>query len=413
MSNPRFPIKNNTQQGSAVTRQTIPVDKTAEFQLPTGYAGEESSPTDILIPPCGISDIDRSVFMLFERDLKYTSKTIQTKDTILDLKKPGVMLASGERAGLIKKMQPLRDKATGALMLPLIAIRQLSISQTYEDMLSRGMNQTTGEIVVKRRLSGEDKNYQSILNKIGLMNLTTLPGTRRDTGENKKDQSIVEGMVLDPKLGNNIYEIISIPQPQFITVKYEITFWTLDIRHMNYMVETFLSAQLPQGKFFKLFSKAGYWFIGFAGDSFEAEDNFDDYTEEKRLVKKKMEFEVKGYILAANGPNNMVPVKRYFSAPSISMDVKEGMTVRKKDVQKYKIKENNDKFTLSDSFEEDENQTQEPTLEEKYLLKAKRYDSKTGRVKEVTVRQVENRNGETIYTASDRDALLEALNFPK
>ena len=392
-----------------VIRQKIPKRTDGGFQLPNGYDGENSVSSDLFIPPCKLEDIDGAVFRLFEEDLKYTARKISTKDEIINLKKPEVILASGERAGLIKRMKPIRDPRTGALILPLIAIRQTSIDQEYSDIASRGINPGTGEIVVKTKLSVDDVNHQRILNKIGLANLTNqfpkMDGTE-GYAVNSKDQATKQGILLDPRLNNNIYEIISVPAPQFITVKYEVTFWTLDLRHMSYMIETLLAAQLPQGKFFKLHSTAGYWFIGFLSESITADDNFDDYTEEKKLVKRKFEFEVKGYLLAPNGPNNMVPVKRQYSAPTLLLDVREGIVESKKKIDKVKIQEQEDKFILSD-LEEDPELAQEPSVEDKFLLQQKRYNPRTQQYEEVFVKRVADSNGETVYTASDTETLME------
>ena len=392
-----------------VIRQKIPKRTDGGFQLPNGYDGENSVSSDLFIPPCKLEDIDGAVFRLFEEDLKYTARKISTKDEIINLKKPEVILASGERAGLIKRMKPIRDPRTGALILPLIAIRQTSIDQEYSDIASRGINPGTGEIVVKTKLSVDDINHQRILNKIGLANLTNqfpkMDGTE-GYAVNSKDQATKQGILLDPRLNNNIYEIISVPAPQFITVKYEVTFWTLDLRHMSYMIETLLTAQLPQGKFFKLHSTAGYWFIGFLSESITADDNFDDYTEEKKLVKRKFEFEVKGYLLAPNGPNNMVPVKRQYSAPTLLLDVREGIVESKRKLDKVKVQEQEDKFILSD-LEEDTELAQEPSIEDKFLLQQKRYNPRTQQYEEVFVKRVADSNGETVYTASDTETLME------
>jgi hypothetical protein len=240
-----------------IIRQTIPRDpENPSSHLPSGYPEQPEEVTnDLFIPPCGILDCDSAVKRLFNKDLPFYMKKINGANGPIELKKPAVVFASGERFAFVKKLRPIRDK-NGALLLPAISIRNMGISQTYEDMASRGINQTTGELTIKRRFNSSDVDYQNILNKIGLKNRpSTGLSTDRVTGQNKKDMSIQEGMFLDPKLGNNIWEFITIPQPQYITCTYEITFWSIHIEHMNYMVETLLSAQLPQVKGFKLVSE--------------------------------------------------------------------------------------------------------------------------------------------------------------
>ena len=335
-------------------------------------------------------------------------RTVNGANGPIYLKKPAIIFAAGERFALVKRLRPLRDK-NGALILPAVSIRNTGVTQAYDDMSRRGVNQTTGEIIIRRRFDPSDTDYQSLVNKIGLKNRPNDgSSTNRPTGENANDASIRQGMLLDPKLGNNIWEIIAIPQPQYITCTYEITFWTTHTEHMNYMVETLLAAQLPQVKGYKLSAESGYWFIGYLEDGIDSQDNFEDFSEEKRIVRRSLTLKVQGYILAPDGSNRMVPIKRYISAPMISFDVKEGEVITKK--QQEAIQGEIDPFLLSDINEETVNK-QTPTIEERFLLKKEVFNPITGK-KEIKYVRIDERNGrETVYTASDT-ATLEQFLFP-
>ena len=77
-----------------------------------------------------------------------------------------------------------------------------------------------------------------------------------------------------PNLGDNVWEVISIPSPQFFEAKYEIIFWTSYTQHMNYMIQTLMNAQLPQDRMFKLNTSKGYWFMAYMEDGgMESKDN--------------------------------------------------------------------------------------------------------------------------------------------
>ena len=387
-------------------RQTIPKPEPGVGQLPNGYSGSDQ-PSDFFIPSCGIEDVDRAVFNLFDKELGFSiQKIISGQNKPVNIKKPTVIFATGERFAIVKKLRPVRDR-NGALMLPAISIRRTNIIQSDEDMHQRGINQTTGELIIKRRLDPSDKSYQSLINKSLLKN-ADLPQTLRETGQNANDPSIRDGMLLDPKLGNNVFEIISIPQPQFYTATYEIVYWTSFTGHMNYMIETTLSSQLPQGKMFKLVTDKGYWFIGSLDDEVTSQDNFDDFTEQERIIRYMYTVKVKAFLLANNGPGTSVPFKRYVSAVDFSFDVTEGKSASKAQIEK--LEDSQDPFILSD-LERAPESAQEPTVMDRIVFERSSRNPITGKLTTGYVRAIQRgmRGGETVYTASDTQTLDEFL----
>lgn len=401
------------KKGENITRQTIPRDpENPEDHLSTGYPEQpETPPVGFNIPPCGIVDCDSAVKRLFNKDLPFTMRIVNGANGPIYLKKPAIIFASGERFALVKRLRPLRDK-NGALILPAVSIRNTGVTQAYDDMSRRGINQTTGEIVIKRRFDPSDMDYQNFINKLGLLHRPNDgSSTDRPTGQNALDPSITQGMLLDPKLGNNVWEIIAIPQPQYIVCTYEIVFWTTHTEHMNYMVETLLSAQLPQVKGFKLSAENGYWFMGYLEDSIDAQDNFEDFTEEKRIVRRSLTLKVHGYILAPDGSNRMIPIKRYISAPMISFDVQEGEVIPKK--QQEIIDEKIDPFLLNDvNINEETTNKQTPTTQERFLVKKEVFNPINGK-KEIKYVKISGSGRETIYTASDPETLEQFLFPPR
>ena len=132
------------------------------------------------------------------------------------------------------------------------------------------MEQQTGEIVVKRRLAPNDPVYQNYINKLGIKNQVNIPNsldgsgleTDREQGELANDSVVRDGGYLATQYDNgNIWEVITIPAPQFYHASYEITFWTQYTTHMNQLIEQLMSAYLPQGNCFKITTPKGYWFV--------------------------------------------------------------------------------------------------------------------------------------------------------
>jgi len=286
----------------------------------------KSIPDDINIPNCTIEDVDRAVFDLFDKQLpfNYNHKSGQ--------RRAPVIFATGERFAVLRRKEPLRD-SQGALILPLVSIERTGVTQA--PTLGAGTNQNA-PIVIKKRLSPEDAKYQQLINKKNLKNDDALaaPGARTSmmTGSvpgrvASRRQSYSpsldtrQGKLLEPELGENIFEVITIPAPKYYTAKYEITFWTQYTVQMNNMIMSLMALyQSYSQRTFRLETPKGYWFVGYVGEDLYPGNNFDDFTDSERLVRYSITMEVPAYIIGAayNGAQN--PIRKYISAPQISFD---------------------------------------------------------------------------------------------
>jgi len=400
-----------------VTRFNIPVDPLNPVDhVDSGFEGDSTS-DDFSIPPCGIEDCDLALFKLFDKDIGFTVRLVESANKEIQIKKPFVIFATGERFALAKRLRPPRDR-NNQLMIPAISIRRTAIEQSVDDITNRGMNQFSGNIAIKRRLNESDRDYQNIVNKIGLKNLQTPPSTTSETGESKDDPNITNGGLLTPEIKDNIFEIITVPQPQFFTATYEVVFWTSFTQHMNYMIETYISSFLPNDRIHKLVSDKGYWFIARTDDNFPSQENIDDFTDEERLLKYTFNVSVRGYIFASQYPTNKVPVRRWISAPNIVFDVKKYTTevVEKKHLNRppQKSEKMKDAFVLTD-FEKDPVTAQTPTTDERYAVRKDIINPRTGKItrKYVSILESNQAKGETIYRASDIETLEEFVKSIK
>lgn len=289
---------------------------------PTGYNNQPTD--DFTIPSCGIEDVDIGVFKLFEEELRLACGDEGDK-----LVKVPVVFATGEKWALLKKNEPLRD-STNTLILPIIAITRTGLAQTTtEDIVGRGINQQVGEIVIKARLSKTDRGYQSLINRLLLKNQLNLAVDQQDVidgqimtgrkiGDLADDDSVYQGDLFKQDRLNNVWEIITIPTPQYFTATYEIMFWTQYTTHMNQLIETLMTSMLPWSMCWRIESPKGYWFVATLEEgSISNESNFQEVDGE-RIVKWKVVMKVPGYMLATNNPGAPVPVRRYISAPMIS-----------------------------------------------------------------------------------------------
>jgi hypothetical protein len=294
-------------------------------------------------------------------------------------------------------------------MLPALSIRRTSITQTDQDINGRGINQFTGTLTVKRQLAKEDRDYQNFINKIALKNMTELPTTNRLTGEEGKNVDIANGGLLAPQLGNNIWEFITIPQPQYFTATYEIIFWTNYAQHMNYLIETYISSFLPQVRGHKLATDKGYWFMSYTEDNFGSQENFDDFTEDKRVLRYSFNISVKGFILATNHETNMVPCRRWISSPNITFEsLPTDDLVTKKHLQE--VTKNQNKFILSD-LEADPKTSQNTTTNQKFSTRKQVWDPKTKKyvMKTVSILESNQKKGETVFYSEDQSLLKDFI----
>lgn len=325
------------------TRFNVRADKNYGLSpLPSGYDGKQGTP-EYSIPSCGVEDVDKAFFDLFDKELQIQiigSDSLPTKVPIV--------FAAGEKWSLLKKGRPLRDR-NNSLILPLITIMRMDIAQAGDDITGRGINQQSGEIVIKRRLDKSDRSYQSLINKTLLTNQqsvsdTASPGqvsTGRKIGQDIRDSQVEQSALLYPNISNNIIETIVVPSPQFYTVKYQVSIWTQYMQHTNQIIEKIVTSYLPQAQSWKITTPKGYWFVAKVQDGgFTSETSFEDMAQTERFIKSNFEVAVPAYFFATHSPGTPVPLKRYVSSPIISFDVDPGdflSTVTEEPVNKFEI----------------------------------------------------------------------------
>jgi hypothetical protein len=301
-------------------------------RLPSGYEG--TNVPDFTIPSCGIEDVDRALFNLFDKQIKFQFRSIDGTHQQIP-----VLFAGTERFALLKQKKPLRDK-NGVIILPLISIMRDEIDHS-EEGLGRGIGQDTGDLVIRKKLDVSDRKYQNLKNKLQLRNQTDVAspsnstdrevtdgdvtvrsvGTRRVTGEREFD--LWTGEVFQSSISDNIVEIITIPFPEFFNVKYQIVFWAQYQTQMNSMLEQLMASYHAQGNQFRIDTDKGYWFVAFVDDVFSSDTNFDDYTEEERVIRYSFTINTTGYMIAPTHGGQRAPLRRYLSAPMITFGVEE------------------------------------------------------------------------------------------
>lgn len=331
-------------------------------KIDTGKEGT-NIPDDFNIPSCGLEDVDRAVFSLFEKRLQLEVK-IDGQAT-----KVPVVFAAGERFALTRRRKPIRDR-NNALILPLISISRKSIDHSpnlggYGTAISP---RDQDFYVVRRRLDKSDRDYQNIINKRRIKNQdnvanranfgdnTNFPGniakpdtfaTRRN-GNNLSFLSDDTGYLLKNDIDDNIFEIITIPYPEFFLSEYEITFWTQYMQESNQMIETLMASFDGQGHEFLVHTDKGYEFVAYVANTFSAQDNFEDFSNDERIIKYSFSMKVPAYLIAPQHPGTSSPFRRFVSAPHIEFGIYQTTVPISTPGEFDSNKDNVNKFILSD-----------------------------------------------------------------
>lgn len=300
-------------------------------QLKKGYEGF-NVPENFSFPSCGIEDVDRALFELFDKRLAFEVKVNEQTTKV------PVVFAAGERFALTRRQKPIRDK-NNALILPLIAIKRQAIgfkTDTEAGGTAISFRQNT-DYVIRKRLDSRDREYQNIVNKLSIKNQDNvtsrghflnndvspgsgaIPGTKtsRRPGPGIAFGSGKLNFPLNDDIGDNIFEVITIPYPVFMQLNYEITFWTQYMSQMNQLLESLLVKTDGQGREFQLVSNKGFTFTAFLQGPFSSGDNFENFSATERVIKYSFSIRVPAYILAPRHPGISTPYRVFHTAPEV------------------------------------------------------------------------------------------------
>ena len=328
------------------------------------YEGD-NVPEDFSMPGSGIEETDRAVFNLFDKRLAF--EVTVNEETA----KVPVVFAAGERFALTRRRQPIRDK-NNTLILPIISIKRTSISHDpgQEGYGTPIAFRDQPSYVVRKRLNSSDRDYQKLINKLKIKNQSNvasrgnfanqasdvLPGNVARPGKlaSRRNENNISftldpnGVTLEDDLGKNIFEIITIPYPTFVTINYEVVFWTQYMQQMNQIIQSMMSRFDGQGHEFFLETREGYNVVAYIKSPFTAQDNFSDFTENERIVKYQFNMSVPTYIIAPQQDDLPTPFRRFLSAPTIEFGYKQSSAQVVKNVRSPGRLADQNKFILSD-----------------------------------------------------------------
>lgn len=270
---------------------------------PAGYEGQNYS--EYIIPSCGLEDVDKAIFNLFDKDIPlYYNLQGESK-------KVPVIFATGERFALLRRKKPIVDR-NGAHILPLISITRNSVDNIPQKGISN--NQMFPHVITKR-ISRKDLEYRQNKNFENLSNVN---------GEDLQNEDT--DFSLKPKLDRNIIETIEIPPVKYFGANYEVTIWSSFTQQMNKILETIMSAYtLNPGQQFRIESDKGYHFSAHVDSSFSPDTNYADFTDAERYIKYSLVINATGYIIAPNIEGGKTSLRSFLSAPEVNFETFSGI----------------------------------------------------------------------------------------
>ena len=276
----------------------------------TGYE-EHDIPEGFVLPSCGVEDVDKAIFRLFNEELPMT---IELEG---ETKRIPVIFATGERAFILRRKQPLRDRQ-GALILPLISILRNGMDQNPQ--IQPAIGPGDGQIVIKRSISDKNDIYRKQENIEGIQNQKGLSTNNKHKGPSSRITYDRGKISLEP-VKNNIYEFITIPTPRFFVATYEVSFWSQYLQQMNKIQEALMTSyNISQTRTFRIESDKGYWFVATVDSGISLDQNFDSFQDEERIIKSSITISVNGYVINPPFDGAISPVRRFTSSPRVSFE---------------------------------------------------------------------------------------------
>jgi hypothetical protein len=234
-----------------------------------------------------IETVDQAIFDWFEYDVDAHVET-----PTQEIKKVPIIFASGERWATARDQRGLRDK-NGLLILPIVSIRRTGLDRS-RNMSSLGIEER--RLTISRIVSGKTNTLQNAIS------------SREISARQSK--------------GKVIHEIVSVPFPDSYVTTYEIVIQTQYITQMNEILEKIFDKFDLQNQFVmavrgsefdrpeeslnrrvgsdtQFTSKEtikGFYFVGFVETDLSDTGNFEEFTDQERIVKYSFSVTVPTYL---------------------------------------------------------------------------------------------------------------------
>lgn len=257
-------------------------------------SGNYSQSVDIT--PVGLLEVDRTVYNWF--DIKHP--------TMINGRKVPVLFGSWERWAQIQgnredeNLNTLRDQ-NGMVKLPMISITRGDVTFDDDRYVRKDQNGFPDVTVVKKIATSKfDKSERVPFQEFQLV----------QTGGNTRNY----------KSNLPVYEVQTIPYPDFINLNYTISFWSSYISHVNKFHEMVWQDAYPTD-----FEYKGHRFYANI-DTQSDEGNIENFSDEERIIRHTFNMQVSAYLI----PKSNVKISRSFTKISLQEAVIDATAMEEK-----------------------------------------------------------------------------------
>lgn len=248
-----------------------------------------------LVKPIGFQDVDAAFFNWFN-----TKLNLYTRDRNGDRKKIPVIFIAPERWSLARE-EGIRDKNTGTLILPIIAISRTSETAGMESGFQR----------IFADIKKDHTYFKKVSTKSSL--IKELNNRRIQAGDTPIDPSVP------------VYEVYTHRAPQNYALSYEVAVWSSYIEEMNEIIQkisqdyNYLSIRS-----FSFNTPDNYRFQAFEQEITD-NSNLSDYSGDERIIRKNINFKVPAYLMPESDQRRDT-FKRFWSQSKLVIKQEVAMT---------------------------------------------------------------------------------------
>jgi len=288
---------------------------------------------DYEIPPSTLEIIDAAVVDYVNKELDLFATTNK------GWKKVPVLWVAAERSYQRKKNKELRD-AGGTLKLPLIAI---SRTEVLKDPVKKG---TMGvNIPAVRDKMGNQFSIGKVINQTRTARQLNAKSARKTTDSGHAQKNMREWT---DEHKTPVFDIITVPLPVYIDVKYSISLRTGYQQQMNELLTPFIT-RAGQKNDLRLRGEH-HQYLAHIDSNYTKNNNISEMNEEERVYETEISMIVNGYLMG-DGPNQDRPkvvrrqsatVARWGRERSVLGDINDWM---EKDPLRGKLRDDYDENT--------------------------------------------------------------------
>ena len=246
--------------------------------MPRRTKTNELTETNIPINPSTLETIDHAIFN-FVKDVMNIHC-----DTNKGFKKVPVLFSTQERAHMIKDNVNLRDNNT-TLIYPMISVERTSVTK---DPSSRG-------IYAASIMGINDEKGGSIQIARRVQQLKTRDRSNADAIRTSSSKTDINRQTFPRENDKIVYQTISIPQPIYVDVNYDIAITTEYVQQMNEITAPFLARTGAHNSFRA--EHEGNKYEAFIQNDFSQSNNAGSLGEDERKFTTNLTIRVLGYII--------------------------------------------------------------------------------------------------------------------